>query len=41
MENTCVLSDDVIVRDEIYMNGAIVLPHKSIGESVNEPHVIM
>lgn len=41
MENTCVLGEDVIVKDELYLNGAKVLPHKSINESVPEPNVIM
>ncbi|KAI1305861.1 Mannose-1-phosphate guanyltransferase beta [Halotydeus destructor] len=41
MENTCVLGEDVGVQDEIYMNGAKVLPHKSISASVPEPNVIM
>lgn len=41
MENTCVLGEDVSVLDEIYMNGAKVLPHKSINESVPEPNVIL
>lgn len=41
MENTCVLGEDVGVQDEIYMNGAKVLPHKSISESVPEPKVIL
>lgn len=41
MENTSVLGEDVIVKDEIYVNGGKVLPHKAISESVNEPQVIM
>uniref|UniRef100_A0A8C8SU61 mannose-1-phosphate guanylyltransferase n=2 Tax=Pelusios castaneus TaxID=367368 RepID=A0A8C8SU61_9SAUR len=41
MENVTVLGEDVIVNDELYLNGASVLPHKSIGESVPEPHIIM
>lgn len=34
IENGTVLGMDVSVGDEIYLNGAIVLPHKSINESV-------
>jgi len=41
MENICVLGEDVVVKDEIYLNGAKVLPHKAISQSVTEPHVIM
>jgi mannose-1-phosphate guanylyltransferase len=29
------------VSDEIYMNGATVLPHKSVSTSVPEPKIIM
>ncbi|XP_076362345.1 GDP-mannose pyrophosphorylase B isoform X2 [Tachypleus tridentatus] len=41
MENTSVLGEDVIVKDEIYINGGKVLPHKAISESVTDPQVIM
>lgn len=41
MENTTVLGEDVIVKDELYINGGQVLPHKSIGISVTEPQIIM
>jgi mannose-1-phosphate guanylyltransferase len=41
MENTTVLGEDVIVKDEIYINGGQVLPHKSIAASVLEPQIIM
>ncbi|CAL9707418.1 unnamed protein product [Knipowitschia caucasica] len=41
MENVAVLGEDVIVNDELYLNGANVLPHKSISESVPEPRIIM
>lgn len=41
MENVTVLGEDVIVNDELYLNGASVLPHKCIGESVPEPRIIM
>ena len=41
MENVCVLGEDVNVKDEIYLNGGKVLPHKSIGSSVTEPQIIM
>jgi len=41
MENVSVLGEDVIVKDEIYVNGGKVLPHKSISSSVPEPQIIM
>ena len=41
MENVCVLGEDVTVKDEVYVNGGKVLPHKSIGVSVMEPQIIM
>ncbi|XP_022902674.1 mannose-1-phosphate guanylyltransferase catalytic subunit beta [Onthophagus taurus] len=41
MEATTVLGEDVIVKDEIYINGGQVLPNKSIAASVPEPQIIM
>jgi len=41
MENMTVLGEDVHVKDELYVNGGKVLPHKSISNSVNEPQVVM
>jgi len=41
MENVTVLGEDVIVSDEIYINGGKVLPHKAISTSVPEPQIIM
>ncbi|XP_028046897.1 mannose-1-phosphate guanyltransferase beta isoform X2 [Monomorium pharaonis] len=41
MEGTTVLGEDVIVKDELYINGGQVLPHKSISASVPEPQIIM
>lgn len=41
MENVTVLGEDVIVKDEVYVNGGKVLPHKSIASSVPEPQIIM
>ncbi len=41
MEGTSVLGDDVQVRDELYVNGAIVLPHKSISHNISDPQIIM
>lgn len=41
MENTCVLGEGVQINDELYMNGARILPYKTISASVHEPKVIM
>ena len=41
IENVTVLGEDVQVKDELYVNGGRVLPHKSISESVTEPQIIM
>lgn len=41
MEGTTVLGEDVIVKDELYINGGQVLPHKNIAASVPEPRIIM
>ena len=41
LENNAVLGEDVIVKEEIYVNGGRVLPHKAIGESIRDPQIIM
>ena len=41
VEGVSVLGEDVTVSDEIYLNGATVLPHKSLSASVPEPRIIM
>lgn len=41
MEGTSVLGDDVQVRDELYVNGAVVLPNKSISHNISDPQIIM
>ncbi|CRK99376.1 CLUMA_CG012590, isoform A [Clunio marinus] len=41
LEGITVLGEDVIVKDEVFVNGGQVLPHKSISESVPEPSIIM
>jgi len=41
VENLTVLGEDVKLVDEIYVNGGLVLPHKSITDSVAEPRIIM
>jgi hypothetical protein len=29
------------MQDELYMNGAVVLPHKEIKEAVQQPNIIL
>jgi len=41
MENVTVLGEDVMVADELYINGGRILPHKAISASVPEPQIIM
>ncbi|KAF7635769.1 NTP_transferase domain-containing protein [Meloidogyne graminicola] len=41
IENTSIIGEDVVVKDELYLNGACVLPHKSISASVPNPTIIM
>ncbi|XP_071452161.1 mannose-1-phosphate guanyltransferase beta-A [Hetaerina americana] len=41
LEGAAVLGEDVIVGDELYVNGGQVLPHKNISSSVPEPTIIM
>ncbi len=41
MENVSVLGEDVLINDELYINGGLILPHKKINLSVPEPEVIM
>ncbi|KAK0399006.1 hypothetical protein QR680_002858 [Steinernema hermaphroditum] len=35
------IDDDVAIKEEFYLNRAIVLPRKSISENVPDPHIIM
>jgi mannose-1-phosphate guanylyltransferase len=35
------LGEDVTVKDEVYINGGKVLPHKSIKDNVETPQIIM
>lgn len=41
MSNCTVLGDDVNIKDELLVNGASVLPHKSISTSILEPAIVM
>jgi len=41
MEAFCVLGRDVRIADELYVNGAMILDHKAIKETIPEPAIIM
>ncbi|KAJ9056550.1 mannose-1-phosphate guanyltransferase [Entomophthora muscae] len=41
LEGVSVLGDDVTLKDEIFVNGGRILPHKSISENITEPQIIM
>lgn len=41
LEKFTVLGMDVTIADEVYINGAKVLPHKSISESVTDPNAVI
>ena len=41
IDNKAVIGEDVFIGDEIYLNGAIVLPHKDLKESSLEPGAII
>ncbi|XP_065581008.1 mannose-1-phosphate guanyltransferase beta-like isoform X1 [Artemia franciscana] len=41
MENVSVLGEDVTVKDEVYVNGGTILPHKTVGTSVPDPKIIL
>ena len=41
LENTCVLGDDVTIKDEIFVNGGSILPHKTVSTNIDQPAIIM
>lgn len=41
MEGVSVLGEDVTIKDELYVNGGRILPHKEIGVSIPNPAIIM
>ncbi|KAJ1919468.1 mannose-1-phosphate guanyltransferase [Mycoemilia scoparia] len=41
LDGVSVLGDDVHVADEVYVYGALVLPHKSISANVTDPKIVM
>jgi len=41
VQNVSVLGEDVQVKDELFINGGKILPHKEIGESIPDEKVVM
>lgn len=41
LDATTVLGEDVHVKDEVFTNGATVLPHKSVGANILSPQIVM
>jgi mannose-1-phosphate guanylyltransferase len=41
LENMCVFGEDVQCKDELYLNGAVVLPHKEVKGNVVKPEIII
>lgn len=41
IENMTILGEDVHIRDEIYSNGGVVLPHKEIKSNILKPEIVM
>ena len=41
VEGMTVFGEDVILKDELYINGAIILPHKCVTENVRTPGTIL
>ncbi|KAK6092025.1 mannose-1-phosphate guanyltransferase [Batrachochytrium dendrobatidis] len=41
VEGNSITGEDVQISDEIYLNGACILPHKSVSANVPQPKIIM
>ncbi len=41
IEGTTVLGEDVVIKDELHINGAIILPHRAVAESIRVPGTIL
>jgi mannose-1-phosphate guanylyltransferase len=41
VENNSILGEGVATKDELHLNGAVILPHKEMKDSVPEPKIIM
>lgn len=40
-DDICACAAVARLQDELYMNGAVVLPHKEIKEAVPQPNIIL
>ena len=41
IEGTSVLGEDVEIKDEVYLNGNIIFPHKSVSQSIDTKGTII
>jgi mannose-1-phosphate guanylyltransferase len=41
VEGVTVIGESVTLGDEIYVNGGLVLPHKTVKTSIAHPKIIM
>lgn len=41
VENNAILGEGVSTKDELHLNGTVILPHKEMKESISEPKIIM
>ncbi|KAL0486285.1 mannose-1-phosphate guanylyltransferase [Acrasis kona] len=41
LDNITVLGEDVQIRDEVFINGGMILPHKGVNENILEPGIFM
>jgi mannose-1-phosphate guanylyltransferase len=41
IEGVTVLAEDVSVKDEVFINGSFILPHKNIDNSIPNPGTIV
>lgn len=41
IDNTTILGEDVHIIDQVFCNGATVLPHKSVKEDIMSPQIVM
>jgi len=41
MEGLSVLGEDVEIKNELFINGVIIMPHKTISASIHEKNTII
>jgi mannose-1-phosphate guanylyltransferase len=41
IEGLTVLGEDVMIKDELFVNASLVLPHKPVTANINEKGTIM